>query len=154
MNDLLFCDEPPTNNHHEAKQKHQVVDNEKVQKTLGMWYFDRKAKMRRYVALTGVCYTGHVAMVKSAQDKISEKNPSKSIRRELEISMRKWAVNRQASIEQLQPLSSWGIPKTVVERYSAKGVITLFPWQVDALLVKNGIVLEENSTGIGVYRSV
>ena len=38
-------------------------------------------------------------------------------------------------------LSSWGFPSSVVKKYQQKGVISLFPWQIECLLIDDAAPL-------------
>lgn len=46
---------------------------------------------------------------------------------------------------ELKTLSSWGFPQSVVRKYNSKGVVSLFPWQIECLLIDNAAPLEGRS---------
>jgi hypothetical protein len=59
------------------------VNEASKEKSLGVWFFDKKQRKRRYVALTGKVYTGGEAVRKARLDQQSENHPSKTARFEL-----------------------------------------------------------------------
>jgi hypothetical protein len=125
---------------------------------LGRWIFDKKARKRRYISLTGKSLVGSAAVEQSRRDKISDLHPANSARAELRYLMTSVAPrclddffdlgnnSDSAGFEPIIPpnpldISQWGVPLRVVDRYAAMGVTKLFPWQVDCLGIDDGKVL-------------
>lgn len=52
---------------------------------------------------------------------------------------------RSHSPSDLTHLSSWGFPQAVVKKYAQKGVVSLFPWQIECLLSDNAAPLDGHS---------
>jgi len=112
-------------------------------KTMGTWYFDKRQRKRKYIALTGKVYEGPDAVRVARQDQKSESNPHKAIRFELKYLMAT-APSSDRDAFPLTQLSSWGFPPTLVSRYAKMKVETLFQWQIECLTSQNGAVLYAN----------
>jgi hypothetical protein len=78
---LLYNATPPNTNRPNSANQHNVAD-----RSMGVWYFDKKTKTRRYRALTGRVYTGFEGMQHADADKKSLDRPT-SARKELEANM-------------------------------------------------------------------
>ena len=112
-------------------------------KTMGTWYFDKRQRKRKYIALTGKVYEGPDAVRVARQDQKSETNPHKAIRFELKYLMATAPPSDRDAFP-LTKLSSWGLPSTLAARYARMKVETLFQWQIECLTSNNGAVLYAN----------
>lgn len=112
-------------------------------KTMGTWYFDKRQRKRKYIALTGKVYEGPDAVRVARQDQKSESNPHKAIRLELKYLMATAPSSDQDAFP-LTKLSSWGLPPVLASRYMRMKVETLFQWQIECLTSHNGAVLYAN----------
>eukprot|EP01031_Cornospumella_fuschlensis_P037754 gene37754-45867_t len=54
-----------------------------VDHSVGTWFFDKKTKKRKYIALCGKVYSGQEALNASRQDKYSPTHPSQFLRSQL-----------------------------------------------------------------------
>jgi superfamily II DNA/RNA helicase len=136
----------------ETSEDHEQL--KKVKQTMGAWVFDKRSRKKKYISLTGKIYSGVEAINKSHYEKYSSSHPSQLMRSEFLYSMKCCSVssllaeynnfkyNLIASF--LTSLSSWGIPCRILERYQKERITKLFPWQIDCLLIENGLVFEGN----------
>lgn len=124
-----------------------------LEKTVGTWFFDKRDRKRKYVALTGKVYTGPDAIRIARQDQQSEQNPTRTARYELKyghmITSRETVMDLLGSTptvcdNPLIQLCNWGLPKVVLARYAKNKVERLFAWQIDCLTVGNGCILSGN----------
>jgi superfamily II DNA/RNA helicase len=124
----------------------------KVKQTLGAWFFDKRSRKKKYISLTGKIFSGVEAINKSHFEKYSSTHPSQLMRSEFLYSMQccfvsslliEYNNSKQNLISSvLTSLSSWGIPSRILARYKKERITKLFPWQIDCLLIENGIVFE------------
>eukprot|EP01038_Epipyxis_sp_PR26KG_P006253 gene6253-8612_t len=117
--------------------------------TLGVWYFDKKKRQRKYISLTGKSYTGGEAVRQARQDKSITQFPSLSARNELHrlVSQSLSEFNCQKmdlgiDLLSLSSLSFWGLPEVVVNKYKSSGVKELFQWQIDCLCTNENAALK------------
>lgn len=119
---------------------------------LGAWYFNKKARKRCYVSLTGQVLSGFEAFAKCREDKDSLLHPSKSLRAELRYLMLmtpqtvddfKEAMTTTFSKTSFtrQLLSTWGLPSAVINMYQKRKIDKLFDWQIECLLLGDGAPL-------------
>jgi superfamily II DNA/RNA helicase len=119
----------------------------KVQLTLGTWFFDKRAKRKKYISLAGKVYAGTEAVKRSRHEKYSQNHPCQLARHEFLYSMQSLHLatilfHFQTNKNSLLLLENWGLPANILRRYSQHKISKLFPWQVDCLLVDNGVVFQ------------
>jgi hypothetical protein len=123
------------------------VGNKKIQLTLGTWFFDKRAKRKKYISLAGKVYAGPEAVKRSRHEKYSQNHPCQLARHDFLYSMQSLHVatilfHFQTNINSLLLLENWGLPANILRRYGQHKISKLFPWQVDCLLVDNGVVFQ------------
>lgn len=121
---------------------------------LGRWIFDKKRKLKQYIALTGEILCGPDATKRCRSDVMTKKNSRTSARKDMEHTMKarlpydESALNSFTALysnDDLRQLSLWGLPRQLVARYHDRGVTSLFDWQVDCLLADRGRPLLGNN---------
>ena len=130
--------------------------------SLGSWYFDKRAKKRKYLALTGKVYVGSEAMRRCQLDQYNEQHPAIRLRTDLKTGCQFASVTRRLALlyrefslipnsctatdskenHFLTMLSTWGLPEKLVNKYKMHKIQKLFPWQIDCLMTNQGNVLD------------
>ena len=130
-----------------------------TEKHLGRWYFDRKNKKKKYIALNGDVTYGNQAAIQARLDKQHEtRQLLKATRLELEYMMQNSIIyssefiglpSAEQTSRESSPinydkskLESWGIPIRTVQRYENSGINKLFSWQTDCLCSQAGHALK------------
>lgn len=118
------------------------------EQSMGTWFFDKRSRKRKYVALTGKVYTGQEALKIARLDQYSPTHPAQFVRSQLIDLARAYTSDHmlfmQATYgsESLSSLAAWGLPNGIVQEYARHRVTTLFPWQIDCLLIEQGAVFD------------
>ncbi|RYG69641.1 hypothetical protein EON64_02190 [archaeon] len=118
------------------------------EQSMGTWFFDKRTRKRKYVALSGKVYTGQEALKISRHDKYSPTHPAQFLRSQLIDLARAYTsdhllfMSSTYGAESLSCLAAWGLPNGVVQEYARHHVTTLFPWQIDCLLAEQGVVFD------------
>jgi hypothetical protein len=102
--------------------------------SLGSWYFDKRAKKRKYLSLTGKVYVGAEAMRRCQLDQYNDQHPAIRLRTDLKFGCELAAVDTKllqlyqefsVSMSSLQEkhvltmLSTWGLPEKLVNKYKS-----------------------------------
>lgn len=120
-----------------TNQSTKLSSNENNKKSLGIWIFNKKMKRKCYISLSGQVLIGKDAIIQYHLEK-DEKNPTKVIRQELIQNITHLIIPPQNP----QYLQSWGIPISVCEKYKSRGVLELFPWQIECLIQQHNASLQ------------
>ena len=126
-------------------------------KGLGVWKYDVKKRMRIYTALDGEVLCKKAAMVRSRQDKSNAGTLSRLMLRTACSNcdllynlpsklLQEKGMKEAAAIMNLDALNleSWGIPPVILSRYHSAGVLNLFEWQVECLMLNDASALRRN----------
>ena len=127
----------------------QELGRQKIEITMGTWFFDKRVRKKKYISLAGKVYTGSEAVQKARSEKYSPGHPSQLLRAEFIDYMHIRSIESlvhdyrsEESREKLCSLAAWGLPDLLLHRYKQFAKIqSLFPWQVDCLLHEEGSVL-------------
>ncbi len=107
-------------------------EGKELQRGLRKWTFDVKTRKRYYISATGKAYSGSEAskhfVMESGEMQAGSRNELLYLMKVFDTRL------RTNDLRNLDALSSWGIPDSVVAKYKQRGVEKLFPWQRTALL--------------------
>lgn len=110
---------------------------------LGIWKFDKKQKKRYYLSLQGKRYEGGEGKAQELQDRriLKEGQDFNNRRHIFAQSLCSPPVSPPGG-DDMHNLKYWGLPETVVDEYSKRGVVRLFDWQVECIRAGGERVLQ------------